>query len=813
MTLARSLLAGTTCLFGLIVPPALGFGTINEPVVLGQHNEHEMITRLAFQCPSGQKSDGICFEPRSLDQLAGYHREVIGLPIPGGGSNGAVGAPDALDPVPEGPEAHCDDADYLDVPGYPQTRKEANAKLQACVDHLRKRFRQGVTAAEQLIDERNRVQPGAVELASPFGGDRDCSFFFPSLQFETFARPKCSAIEGFGRALHGVQDFYSHSNWADQTDTSRPVSASNPPGLGMNGTAPFLDLSAHGPIPEYDIPPNLTTGCFSIPDGTPGSGDCAGRITHHTLCKDHGVINLDGTFGDVGPSTPRSDVAPTNFFNAVRAAVQSSQEAWAAFRKTLIAEYGEVKGNLMICALVHDDPVKDCRTRTTVLAIDRSAKSLDKNADGTAYGVSQAITYELRGRLKAPHFDSMELIEFAEIAKVVSPMDAPSAIKFDGLDLSGKANVGRALELAINETIKAQPETYADRAAVVLLSTGVDPEEHGISIDYLLTQLQRAKDEGIRVHYGCLSVPRVDGEPEDHWNKQSRECFPGHSVIPAVLRTGGLFSYVKTLDDVRTVSRFVDLIMERGLVTTDELDPENAAIYPGIATADVLYADHPKSFFNYRTSFGENISIILTDRALEGQGLGGGWGCFFATLWDKPAGIRLSSHISCGTEPLIMEYHSLQAVDLLLVVELGQHHLHDEHNFNVNKEGTEAMPTSMGPEERRSLGGIVFTAELDTNMPNKHSGSTSTSSSIISAKETVEIPMATGTETEEFLTSETVDVIEETNTAEGGEKSSSTWMASMENTKTLGGDFASNITVNREQETGAMKGKVPMKDL
>src|SRR4051794_195438 len=116
----------------LLVLPILtaAFGTINAPLILGQHNEHEMITRLAFQCPSGQKSDGTCFETRSLDQLAGYHNDLGGFPLVGTGINGAVGAPDTFDPLPEGPEAHCDDADYLDIPGYPQSRAEANAKLQ-----------------------------------------------------------------------------------------------------------------------------------------------------------------------------------------------------------------------------------------------------------------------------------------------------------------------------------------------------------------------------------------------------------------------------------------------------------------------------------------------------------------------------------------------------------------------------------------------------------------------------------------------------------------------------------------------------------
>jgi len=86
-------------------PPANAFGTING---LGQRAEHERITRAALACAPGVKSDGSCFEPRSIDQLAGHS-----------GTFGAVGAPD-LDESGD-PNAHCDDADFLNVPGYPQS--------------------------------------------------------------------------------------------------------------------------------------------------------------------------------------------------------------------------------------------------------------------------------------------------------------------------------------------------------------------------------------------------------------------------------------------------------------------------------------------------------------------------------------------------------------------------------------------------------------------------------------------------------------------------------------------------------------------
>ena len=58
-------------------------------------------------------------------------------------------------------------------------------------------------------------------------------------------------FEGLGRVLHGAQDFYAHSNWADTPDPTRPVGVDNPPGLNLPGPSPVLDL--HGsPLPGED---------------------------------------------------------------------------------------------------------------------------------------------------------------------------------------------------------------------------------------------------------------------------------------------------------------------------------------------------------------------------------------------------------------------------------------------------------------------------------------------------------------------------------------------------------------------------------
>ncbi|KAM7206539.1 hypothetical protein V8F20_002665 [Naviculisporaceae sp. PSN 640] len=744
-------------LLGSLTLPAVGFGTINEPVVLGQHNEHEMVTRLAFQCPTGQKSDGICFEPRSLDQLAGYHLDVMGLALPGAGFNGAVGAPDTLDPIPEGPEAHCDNADFVDIPGYPQSRENATANLQVCVDHLRARFRQAWVSAEGLVDEKNRIRMGTVELVSAFGGD--CRFAFPSLQINTLARPKCSTLEGFGRALHGVQDFYSHSNWADWTDHSKPISAGNPPGLALNTTAAFLDLRASGPIPPDQIPHNLTTGCFAIPDATPGSGECAGRVTHHALNKDHGVINLDGTFGEVGVFSLRASVIPENFHNAVHAAVQASREAWESFREELRYRYGKTVGNLMICALVRDDPIKDCRTRTVTVAIDRSQLSIDH---GTME-LEGELAKELNSRLTRHGLDRIEIIDFADSPRVVFPMGYPEStvIAESRLTSSGRANVGLALELAINDTIAAQPETYTDRAAIVVLTPGVGMAANDLDGASVLAQVNRAYQEGIRIHYTCINPSWDECVPGTGADSQDRTLMP-----TTVLKTGGTFVLLDSTSQSPHITHdLINTITHRGLAWTDEYlpDRDTTQLYPGISLAVLLSPEDdaadptgpPKSIktFFYPASTGEILNLTIQDRTQQGHG-----GCFSITLLDdKQDNIKLLSYKSCETEPLqpmVLAYEATRDVDLRVVAELleedGKECGETEHHYahfggtnpvppdnemaqiiidEVNETQVQAVEVVEDTNTSSSSSGagntnesemeVIFTIELTTNMPEK----------------------------------------------------------------------------------------------
>ncbi|MER5638977.1 vWA domain-containing protein [Kitasatospora sp. NPDC002227] len=312
-------------------PKASAFGTING---MGQRSEHERITRAALACAPGVKSDGSCFEPHSIDQLAGHN-----------GTFGAVGAPDNDEFLSS--VAHCDDADYLNAPGYPQSRAQATAQLNACIAHLRSRFSEGIVAAAGLMDSDGELIGKEVDL------HKDCTY-----TFGVSGRAKCNALEGLGRALHGAQDFYSHSNWTDDPVDPAKVSITNPPGLGLSGPSPLLDLAGTS---SAAVPADLTTGYF----GGPGLDRCPGktRITHLCLNKDEAAIDpSSGVATD--PQTARGRVGH-NEQNAVSGAIAETRRQWSDFRNRLLGTYGAELGGRMVMALTQDVPKVD-----VVFAID-----------------------------------------------------------------------------------------------------------------------------------------------------------------------------------------------------------------------------------------------------------------------------------------------------------------------------------------------------------------------------------------------------------------------------------------------------------
>jgi hypothetical protein len=305
---------------------ALAFGTIHG---LGQDAEHERITRHALACVGGMAGPS-CFEKETLDMLAGKT-----------GTVGAVGLPDVT--MITAPEAHCDMGDYSDAPGYPQSLAEANGHLVACRAWMSAKLEEAVRDAAALVDAKGNVDDSQIPTMV------SCSFGTGK------GRAKCNVLEDFGVLLHASEDFYSHTNWVDQSDPKKPINAENPVGLVQSGPAPWLDLRK----PAGPVPHGLISGCFKLlPESkfcNYGPSDSLHRIKHDVLNKDKGRI--DPSFGQAG--TSRGAVAD-NFRHAVEAAILDTRDKWATLSEKLVATYGQARGAKMICALTHDKPSKSC---------------------------------------------------------------------------------------------------------------------------------------------------------------------------------------------------------------------------------------------------------------------------------------------------------------------------------------------------------------------------------------------------------------------------------------------------------------------
>lgn len=297
---ATATLAGGAAAFGIEAPER------------GVGREHERITRAAV-------TD---LEAKTLDALAGRGTEP-----------GAVGAVELL---AAGPEAHCDNGDYLEGT-YPQNEAGAEAALTACRALIVAELEGAVGLAKGLID-------ATAESASL----DNCDFKRGT------GGVKCEVLTHVGRALHIAQDFYAHTNWVDQP-AAGPATAGNPPGLGKTGRAMWLDPRAQVPFPK-----GLISGCTARGDML---NDCAygglvpdfgfelglARVTRASLDKGAGPIGR-GVAG-IG-TTPRGSIN-NNFKNAVRVAIDDTRDKWAYFKERVRAVYG-AEGEKILCVLSRD---------------------------------------------------------------------------------------------------------------------------------------------------------------------------------------------------------------------------------------------------------------------------------------------------------------------------------------------------------------------------------------------------------------------------------------------------------------------------
>lgn len=554
-------------------PAAFGFGTING---FGQNAEHERMTRAALACAGAWAAT--CFEPTSISNLAGTT-----------GTSGGVGAPDADEIFV--PEAHCDDGDFLAAAGYPRTRAQADAQLVACREHLRMRFMQAATAAAGLLNAAGRIRRSEVDLSS------SCTFFGG-----VSGRAKCNVLEGLGRTLHGAEDFYSHSNWADERDPARPIGITNPPGMANTTVSPFLSLR---PAAAPTIPPVMATGCFSLFSG------CTNRITHGTLNKDTGLVD-PATGAASSPTTGRGRIG-TNFSRAVTGAILEARRQWADLSAELVSRYGARRGNLMICALTRDNPLRDCTGRRIVIVIDSSGSNRETDPGNLRVASGMQFNDGLIAASEAAEGEQPDVsavVEFDDSARLLSPLQDPPLASFDGIDSEGGTDIGAGVQVALDELTRDPDAPVRDRGGIVVLTDGLD---NGTSLP---GELARARDLGVRVNFGFLAPPP---SPVPRPRQATSAPFrPAPELVEAIAATGGVYSVIESAEAQRS---FVDLVERSG---TTNLDDANGAksggpLALGVSTTGVLSGPGDVSTHAYATRPWRPVTFTL--RALAGQTL------------------------------------------------------------------------------------------------------------------------------------------------------------------------------------------------
>ena len=648
----------TLCLLA-IAPIVLSFGTVNFG---GQFAEHEHITRNALACSPGTRIPGDCFEAVSIAQLAGQE-----------GSTGAVGSPDITEILSS--VAHCDDADYLDfakhgIKGtYPRSRAVATEALRDCVAHLSYRFSQGLDASARMLGSKNNILVKETSLDEKNGGD--CTFLIGS------GRAKCDALEGFGRALHGVQDFYSHSNWADEADTAKPIDITNPPGLHLAASSFVLDLrSAKSP----KVPPELSTGCFIL-EGSKnhdGAQKCMdqGRITHVTMNKDDGMIQvIPGVPFPLAspltsaPNKPRGMVGH-NFELAVDGAIIETRRQWRDFRAELVSKYGTKQASLMVCALTRDKPWKDCTGRKLALVIDSSGSNTETDPSRLRVTAAKELSGTLvtEATVGPDNFpDLVTVITFTDTANVLYPLGDPTSATFDGVGADGGTYIAGGVALAIDQLTKDTEDPTQDHAGIVVFTDGQDSD-----ISDLLNELGRASQLGIRVSFGFLSpVPagvvrrtrkRANQDRSSAQWLRTRQAgasstLPDDALLSAILNTGGFFG---TISSAEAQTAFVQLVIARGSTNINSISPSHGGpLFPGVTIVSLAPSVTEPDVFTYHAVGGQNLTFET--QVVKGSGLN-------VTLHDVRASEDLATVTTNAQGLATIVYEASSDADVELIV-------------------------------------------------------------------------------------------------------------------------------------------------
>jgi hypothetical protein len=230
-----------------------------------------------------------------------------------------------------------------------------------------------------------------------------------------------------------------------------------------------------------------------------------GRVTHNTLNKDGGTIDVESG-NTTSPSTDRGKIGD-NFGRAARVAVKDTQRQWQHFRSELRARYGPVRAGVMICALTNDDPSQSCHGRKLAVVLDSSILSVDIDPQHQRITAVKKFIDTLHNKKQAGNDnvpDLVTVVGFRDEAKVTYPLDDQSIAKIalDGIDAHGESSIASGLGVAIDKLVKGARGLVdtAHKSGIIIFTSSADEDTTS-----LVDQLSRARAQGIRVALGHLS--------------------------------------------------------------------------------------------------------------------------------------------------------------------------------------------------------------------------------------------------------------------------------------------------------------------
>lgn len=221
------------------------------------------------------------------------------------------------------------------------------------------------------------------------------------------------------------------------------------------------------------------------------------------------------------------------------------------------------------------------------IVIDSSGSNADTDPDNLRIAAGKAIVASLLPT------DLVTVIDFDSSASIVYPLGAPASATFAGIDDIGDTYIAAGVKAAIDECTKDAKSVTAGVTGIVVLTDGQDYYQ-----SELISELENAKDLGIRVSFGFLS-------PFDASATQDA------SILSAILATGGVYS---TIGDAAAQASFVSLVLSNGLVNSDTSGSgsDDTILLPGLATAGSVSSSSGPKTFTYDAIVGEKLKFTIT---------------------------------------------------------------------------------------------------------------------------------------------------------------------------------------------------------